>query len=812
MNRTNFVITLLIILVIHPLYAQQSIAISGNVFTCDKLPAEGANIVLLNSRDSVFVTGTAVDERGNFRLKDLTTGNYLIEMSMLGFQKEVKSVYLNGKNPIPLDTVYLIPDAMKLGSVEVVGKRPLIEIQADKTVINLDASIINTGKNAFIVLETLPGVFINNKGNVSLNGKNGTKVMLDSRTSYLEGEELVSYLKSIPSSSIEKIELITNPSSKFDASGNSGIINIRTKRNRTVGFDLGINTNFEQGKYGKTNNNLSFNHRNGKFNLFGMYGYYTGHNYVDLQVFRKLNKTNPVYNSTYNQDSYRKRNDRSHYYKAGIQYFASTQTSFELSANGYKNNRTENGSMSSSFNNYIGIRDSSISSSTDNENRRNNFNASMGMLHKIDSAGKELSSSFDYLHHSVNNDQFHNDIFAYEKNPGSKSESKGLKKGTIILYSGRVDLTYPVSEKLVFDAGLKSILVKIDDISDYKNKTIEGWQPDYGLSTRFLYKENINAMYASSLISINSIVLEAGIRLENTHIKGNLPGNKVVRDSSFTKSYTNLFPSISLSYSFLKKNSLNLSYRKRIDRPNYHDMNPFVYIFDSYTYEQGNTALQPQFADNFDFSYIYKSNYRLTLFYSHTKDVIAKSFKMSETNNRVYVMPMNLATYNSYGVKASVGNLSPLTCLQSSLNIGLTRNEYAWNMPLNASKSGKTTLMMHLSNRIMFAKGWAAEITGYYNGKMALGQMNIASFGQLSAGIQKKLWNDKATISIFSNDIFHTNRVNMNTMIEQSVVRTYEKEDRCLLGISFSWKFKKGYESKEFKKKGEAFDSKRINL
>ena len=174
MNRTNFVITLLIILVIHPLYAQQSIAISGNVFTCDKLPAEGANIVLLNSRDSVFVTGTAVDERGNFRLKDLTTGNYLIEMSMLGFQKEVKSVYLNGKNLIPLDTVYLIPDAMKLGSVEVVAKRPLIEIQADKTVINLDASIINTGKNAFNVLETLPGVFINNKGNVSLNGKNGT--------------------------------------------------------------------------------------------------------------------------------------------------------------------------------------------------------------------------------------------------------------------------------------------------------------------------------------------------------------------------------------------------------------------------------------------------------------------------------------------------------------------------------------------------------------------------------------------------------------------------------------------------------------
>lgn len=812
MNRYILAIIFFQFLEAHSIVGQQSMAISGNVYTRDNLPAEGANIVLLTEKDSVFVTGTAADRKGNFLLKDLNAGYYLIQISLLGYQKELKTVHINRDKTFPLDTVYLKQDMLQLGSVVVVAGKPLIEIQADKTVVNIESSIIHTGGNAFSVMETLPGVYINNNGDVSLNGKRGAKVLIDGKTSYLEGEELVSFLKSTPASSIEKIELVSNPSARYDASGNSGLINIRTKRVKLIGFNMGINTNYMQGKYGKNNNNISLNHRNGKINLFGMYGYYTGHNYVDLHVIREFEEAIPTQNLTYNQDSYRKRKENSHYYNVGIQYFATLHTTFELSANGYKSNQTELGSMNSSFNNYQGIRDSSILSATNNQNRRQNFNASLGMLHKIDSLGKEFNTSFDYLHHAVNNDQFHDDLFSAENGNTSKAESKGLKKGTIDMYSGRADLTLPISERLFFETGVKSIFVDIDNISNYKNNTSEGWRTDYGLSTHFMYKENINAVYASTRISGNPFVLEAGIRLENTNIKGDLPGNNVVADSSFSKSYTSLFPSVSVSYTFKKNNSLNLSYRRRIDRPNYQDMNPFVYIFDTYTYEQGNTALQPQFSDNFDLSYIYKSNYKLSLFYSNTNDVIAKSFTLSENNKRIYVMPKNLTSAHSYGVRASIGNLSPAKFLQSSINVGLTQNEYEWVLAQDAGKRAQTTFMFHLSNRFVLSKGWTAELTGLYNGKMAMGQMNIASFGQISAGIQKKLWNDNATISIFSNDIFHTNRINMNTMIGQSTARTFEKEDHCLVGISFSYRFKKGYESKEFKKKGEAFDSKRINL
>ena len=175
-------------------------------------------------------------------------------------------------------------------------------------------------------------------------------------------------------------------------------------------------------------------------------------------------------------------------------------------------------------------------------------------------------------------------------------------------------------------------------------------------------------------------------------------------------------------------------------------------------------------------------------------------------------MPKNLATYKSYGVRLSAGNLSPVKYMQSTASIGLTHNQYEWNLIQDANKTAQTTLMFHIGNRFLLGKGWLAELTGYYNGRMAMGQMKIASFGQLTAGIQKKLWNDRASISLYSNDLFHTNRVNMTTRIGNSTARTFEKEDHCILGISFTWKFSKGFESKEFKRKGEAFDTKRINL
>jgi hypothetical protein len=786
--------------------------LSGKVLVENKSPLEGAQVILLAQKDSSFVKGTASDNNGNFVFRQITPGRYFVQISMLGYKKEFRNTVVQDGKSVILSPVYMEVEAQNLKTIVVTGKRPPMEIMADKTVINIESYTLSSGNSAFSVMQNLPGVIVGNDGSFSLNGKAGTKVLIDGKTYYLGGTELVNYLKSTPASTLDKVELITNPSAKYDASGNSGIINIRTKKSKMMGFNMTLNSSFEQGDYGRFNNNVSFNHRNGKINVFGMYGYYTGHDFIDLKVIRKINSSfSPLY-TTFDQNSFRKRADDNQYFKAGIQYYLSDMTIFELSANGYSAKRSERGTINSVFYTSVAKNDSTLNSFTNNNEHRNNFSSSLNMLHKFNNKGKEFSVSFDYLHYSLDEDQIHNDSFMGLNGATTDEYSKGLKNGTIKMYSGRADFTYPVSDKFSFEAGVKSEFVDIDNASVYQKKVGVSWLPDYGLSYQFLYRENINAAYISTKYSLNKFHLEGGIRLENTNVKGHQLGNQQHNDSLFTKSYTNIFPTVMLSYSLNNINTFSFTYGRRIGRPNYKDLNPFTYIFDAYTYEQGNTALQPQFSDNFDISYILMNNYNIGLFYGTTQKAIVKSYIINESENRVYVMPTNMSSYNSYGLRVGVGDLSFVNFLHSSINVGLVRNNYNWNLDAFSNKNKKTTIMFSLNNRISLPKDWAAEVTGFYNGKMAYGQISVSPIWRVSAGIQKKFLKGNATLGIYSNDIFNSYREKGSGIFNGTWASTNERNDRCVIGISLTYRFKKGYTSKEYKKKGESFDAKRINL
>lgn len=792
--------------------SETNAVLSGKVLIENKSPLEGAQVILLAQKDSSFVKGTASDNNGNFVFRQIAPGGYFVKVSMLGYKKEfINTVVEDGKSVV-LSPVYMEVEAQNLNAIVVIGKRPPIEIMADKTVVNIESYSLSSGNSALSVMQSLPGVIVGNDGSFSLNGKAGTKVLVDGKTYYLGGTELVNYLKSTPASALDKVELITNPSAKYDASGNSGVINIRTKKSKMMGFNMTLNSSFEQGDYGRFNNNVSFNHRNGKINVLGMYGYYTGYDFIDLKVIRKMNSSSIGLNTTFDQNSFRKRTDDNQYFNAGIQYYLSDMTTFEFSANGYSAKRSENGTINSAFYTSAAKNDSTLNSFTNNNEHRNNFSSGLNMLHKFDNKGKEVSVSFDYLHYSLDEDQIHNDSFMGLNSVTTDEYSKGLKNGTINMYSGRADLTYPVSEKLSFETGVKSEFVHIDNASAYQNRVGMNWLPDYGLSYQFLYRENINAAYISTKYSLNQFHLEGGIRLENTNVKGHQLGNQQHNDSLFTKSYTNIFPTVMLSYSLNDINTFSFTYGRRIGRPNYKDLNPFTYIFDAYTYEQGNTALQPQFSDNFDVSYVLKNNYRIGLFYGTTQKAIVKSYIINESENRVYVMPTNMSSYNSYGLRVGVGDLSFVNFLHSSINAGLVRNNYNWDLDAYSNKNRKTTMIFSLNNRISLPKDWAAEVTGFYNGKMVYGQISVSPIWRLSAGIQKKFLKGNATLGIYSNDIFNSYREKGSGIFNGTWASTNEKNDRCVIGISLTYRFKKGYISKEYKKKGESFDTKRINL
>ncbi|WP_353333343.1 outer membrane beta-barrel protein [Bacteroides sedimenti] len=794
------------------LSSETNSVLSGKIFVESKSPLEGAQVILLAQKDSSFVKGTASDNNGDFVFRQIAPGRYFVQISMLGYKKEFRNTVVEDGKSVVLSPVYMEVEAQNLKAIVVTAKRPSIEIMADKTVVNIESYTLSSGNSALSVMQSLPGVIVGNDGSFSLNGKAGTKILIDGKTYYLGGTELINYLKSTPASALDKVELITNPSAKYEASGNSGIINIRTKKSKMMGFNMTLNSSFEQGDYGRFNNNVSFNHRNGKINIFGMYGYYTGHDFVDLKVIRKMNSSfSPSY-TTFDQNSFRKRADDNQYFKAGIQYYLSDMTTFELSVNGYSAKRSENGTINSAFYKSVLKNDSTLNSFTRNYEHRNNFSSSLNMLHKFNNNGKELSFSLDYLRYSLDEDQMHNDKFAGQNGLIRDKYLKGLNNGIINMYSGMVDVTYPVSEKLSFDAGFKSALVDIDNASAYQNKAETNWAPDYKLSCNFLYRENINAAYISAKYSFKKLRLEAGIRLENTNVKGHKLANRLQNDSLFTQSYINIFPTVMLGYSINSMNSFNFSYGRRINRPNYKDLNPFTYIFDDYTYELGNTALKPQLSDNFNISYILKNNYNFGLFYSTTQNVIVKSYIIDGNKDRVYVMPTNMASYKSYGLRVGVGDISFVNFLHSAINANLVRNNYNWDLNDFCNKNRKTTFMFSMNNSIILPKDWTASISGFYNDKMAYGQMIVSSMWRLSAGIQKKFLNGNATLGIYLNDIFNSYREKGSGTFNGTWASSTDKTDRCLIGISFSYRFKKGYMSKEYKRKSESFDSKRINL
>jgi len=781
--------------------------IEGVVLDENHLPLEGVNLVLFTS-DSVFVTGVITDKDGKYIFQNIDSHPYIIRASMIGYKKESQKISLKPDQRLCLSPFQLKTDIQSLGDVVVTAKKPPMEISADKTVINLSSFNLSSSGNAYMVMQNMPGVFINN-GSLSLNGKGKSKIMIDGKISYLEGEELINYLKSIPAASLDKIELIANPSAKYDASGNSGIINISTKHARISGFDITANSTYEQGKYDKYNNNISMNGQSGKFCFYGMFGYYRGKDFNKLNIYREFEKTD---HSIFEQNSYRLRNHHNSYYNGNISYDFSDKAFIEWYINGNTSHRKENGTINSRF--YVVQTDSTLTSATDIMNRNSNMKTGLNFSCSDDNTGRKLTASADYLYYSVKEDQQHDDTFFIpESGNSSIVSSKENKDGYIRIYSIQSDLIYPLQKNWIMEGGLKSTFVRVNSTSKYFNKQDTYWSPDNDLSRLFNYDENVNALYLNSKYNYGKFHVEAGLRMENTNIKGHLNDLIGVVDSLFKESYTNIFPSLYFSYVLSDQHTFNLILNRRIDRPNYRDLNPFTYVFDTYTYEQGNTSLKSQFTNNLDLSYVFRKRYSFGVFYSNVEDAIIKSYLVKTGSKRVYVTPTNMAGNYSYGLKMQVGQISFGKRWNSSIYMTLTTNNFRWLDNDAYQSNNKTTFMINLHQSFDLGKEWSADLSGFYSSKMALGQITVSPLWKISGTIQKKFCGKRLVLSIYSNDIFNSYIVKGKGLFGGNYAWTRERDgDNNSIGITLAYHFKKGTSVKKIKKESEAFDTKRLNL
>ncbi len=780
--------------------------ITGTVIDGNTKTIESATIALQRSKDSSVAKMSVADKTGKFEFENIPAGGYFVSISAVGHEKGFSEVFeINEANQhIVLETIELTPRAKSIAAVTVTSKKPFIEQKAGKTVLNVDASPTNAGLNVLELLEKSPGVTLDNDGNISLKGKQGVLILIDGKPTYLAGADLAAYLKTLQSSTLDQIEIMTNPPSKYDAAGNSGIINIKTKKGVVKGMNGSANLGYTQGVYGRINGGVNLNYRNNKLNLFGSYNGGTWEGYNRLTIDRKFYKADkktlegtsdqlsrPHFKGVYNN------------FKVGMDYNFSKKDVAGIVINGNFSDGDEDPTSLSNIRYADGEIDYKIRSHALNNRNSNNLSTNINYKHTFDTTGREISFDFDraYYRNESNTNLTTEILDANGIENGDDVVLAGFIPSEINIYSAKTDYVHPFRNGLRLEAGLKTSFVKTDNQVNYLRNNGGGWQTD-DRSNHFIYQENINSAYAILSRTIKKWELTAGLRLENTNAKG----HQLKNDSSFTRDYTSLFPNVGIGYNANEKNQFNFSYSRRITRPNYEALNPFVFFLDSLTYGQGNPYLQPQFTNNFEVSHTFNRFLTTTINYTQTDDIITQLLKQDTEKKITYQTQENFSKMKQIGLAVSA-NVPVAKWWNANIYANVFNNHYSGIYQNDPVDIQFTSFMTNVTNSFTIGKkGWSAELSGWYRTKAAEGLLVANDMGAVNTAIVKQLFQKKATLKLGLRDIFYTQQFSGYARYSDVDVNVASRRDSRQFNATFSYRFGKKNIAPARRKTGGADD------
>ncbi|RYD75812.1 MAG: TonB-dependent receptor, partial [Sphingobacteriales bacterium] len=620
--------TFLLLLMLAAGYAKAQQNISLHLQNDKGQPAAGASIELRKFADSVLIRSGIADKEGNTVFQNINDGNYFFKITNAGFEALLTKPF-NFPAEGKVQSLVLKSASQTLQDVTVQSRKPFIQQVQGKTVVNVDAMISNSGTTVLELLEKSPGVLVDRNGGLSLQNKSGVLVMIDDKPTYLSGMDLNNLLSSMSSSQIDQIELITNPSSKYDAAGNAGIINIKTKKIRQKGFNGNFSVSAGHGKYYKNNNSLSLNYRNGRYNMFANYSNNNNKQYTEMYALRTYFKQNGGDSSKLEQPTMFGNSSTNHFLKTGLDYFLTTKTTLGIVLTGNITNRNGNNTATATWLSETGEIDSTINTRSKTPFDLKNGNVTLYAKHAFNK-NHELSVDADWLNYDINNDQLF--INESEFPQYYYDASRGELPASLKILSAKADYVWKMPNNTQFDAGFKTVNTKTDNEAIYSLSNGGPWQNDPGKTNHFLYNETISALYASMQQKFKRWSYQAGVRFENTTYTGTQLGHGVRRDSSFSNDYTSLFPSGFISFDADSNNALTLTVSRRLDRPPFQKLNPFSFIINKYTTEKGNPFTRPQFSWNFELSHLFKQKITTTLSYSFIKDYYSQIF-FRDSNN-----------------------------------------------------------------------------------------------------------------------------------------------------------------------------------
>jgi iron complex outermembrane receptor protein len=748
---------------------------------------------LLLAKDSVLVKTTIPDTTGKFDFNQLKEGVYILHITHIGYQSYYSKLIDISKQDINLPPIQLIPKANELEAVKVSAARPFIQKKIDRVVVNPDALISNAGTTSLDVLEKAPGVLVDIDGNISMKGKSGVMVFIDNKPTYMAAGDLANYLRSLPSGSIDAIELMTTPPAGYDAAGNAGIINIKLKKNTARGLNGDINLSYGQGRYLRSNNSFNFNYRINKFNLFSNFSWNQNNNYQDLTINRYYYKPDGTYNSGFSQNSYIKRKFTGKNARIGADYYLSKKSTLGAVLSGFinpaKSGILNNAQVLDANNTPTAL----IKAVSESDRKWSNGSINLNYSYKIDEKGKELTANADYISYRADQTQsLTNSSFT----PGGVLTEQSLLESTlpatIKIQTAKLDYIHPLEKIGKIELGVKSSFVNTDNTASFFDVESGIATPNYEFSNRFKYKENINAGYLNYSRDWEKLSLQLGMRLENTRIDGHQLGNPLIADSSFTRNYTGLFPTLYLAYRLdsAQKHQLGLSISRRIDRPDYQDLNPFTYPIDRFTYYGGNPFLVPTYSYNLELSHTYKNKITTSLEYSIIKNLIQETNEQKGTV--YYSRPGNYGQQTVFGLTVNA-NLQPykwwtLQIYTEFKNVGFESTLYGQTLDEN-----RWYWYVGPTNQFTITKNLSAELAGSYQTRILSGQFLTIPVWQVRTGLSQKVLKGNGTVRLNLSDVFYTNQPGGDIRnIANSRANWLSKLDSRVFTISFAYRFNKG--------------------
>jgi iron complex outermembrane receptor protein len=777
--------------------------VRGSVSDEENKKIDGASITLMRAKDSAVVKIAVSDRSGNYEFENIRSGDYVVSVTQIGFAGSRSEVFtLSETNPsFIVPSISLKRAEQALGQVTVVAKRPLIENKMDKTVVNVEAAPTNAGSSALEILEKSPGVTVSNEGVISLKGKQGVIVMMDGKQTYLSPADLANLLRNLPASALDQIEIMSNPSSKFDAAGNSGIINIKTKKNNNEGLNGSLTQGSTVGWYERNGDDthtyrnttsLNLNYRKSKINLFGSYNYNYREGRAFLDITRKFFEKNGDLNSISNSTTDFVFRNNNHTLKVGMDYYADKKNIFGFVLNGFGFFGRPRPFSTQTISNPDGSVQSVLQTKIQNEFTFSNYSANFNYKHIFDSTGREFTTDFDYVGYTnaFKND-LATDVFDANGNITGNLLLKGDIPGQINIFTLKSDYTHPIDKSSKFEAGFKLSQVKNDNEVDYQRWADNKWIRD-SRSNHFIYEENINAAYASINRQWKKFSAQLGIRVENTIAKG----YQVTTDSTFKRNYTNVFPTGYVNYEATKSHTFTISLGRRIERPNYQDLNPFIFFLDSLSFRRGNPYLLPQFSYNVEFRHAFKSILTTSVNYTITDDVISELLQQNTEAKITFLTVDNVARFRNVGVTITA-TVKPAKWWNMNTTANLFNNRYT-GVYFN-SLSGRndpidleyTSYVLNVTNSFTFPKGWSAEISGFYRAKNVDELTIVNPMYFMNVGGQKNVLKGKGTLRFNIRDPFHWQVYSGRTAYSDIDVTLYNKWDNRNATVTFTYRFGK---------------------